>query len=466
MRLWLAAVAVLLAVAPPLHSVRAQQAATPTPVVQMTIDPARVVVGQQAKLQIVVLAPNYMTSPPELPGFQISNAVTRQLQSFNTNEQRDGVSYAGVRFEYAIYPQEPGSYAVSGQKVHVKYAAEPPATREVELALPPVSFEAFIPDAAAGLEPFLAATKLNIAQTIKRSSDQLNAGDAVTRTVTIKAEGTPAMLLPPQQFAAIDGLRLYPAQPVLDDKADGRTDVMTSTRVDSATYMLERPGDYSLPAINFEWWNAGSGKVEQVHLDAIPFKVAGDQAARTMAPIDGSRRSWTWDRLVDLVAEHWLAAVLAVAIAVALAWFGPGMIRRIADRHRRRRNTYRQSEAFAFYRLRRALCARDPRTAYFALLDWLPHLDAVPPDNTLGAFRAVVCDPALDRQLGALENELFAQQRDADRWTPRQLLHGVSAARRSLRSRVGRRKTTPLPQDLNPTAASNAAAYAGRKPAR
>ena len=84
----------------------AQQAPAPEPVLQVTIDPPRVVVGQRTTLRIDVLAPNYMTSPPELPGFQVRNAVTRQLQSVNLSEQRNGASYAGVRFEFAIYPQE------------------------------------------------------------------------------------------------------------------------------------------------------------------------------------------------------------------------------------------------------------------------------------------------------------------------------------------------------------------------
>ena len=119
----------------------------------MTIDPPRVAVGQRTTLRIDVLAPNYMTSPPELPDFQIRNAVTRQLQSVNLSEQRNGMGYAGVRFEFAIYPQEPGSFAISDQKVKVKYAAEPPAVREEVLTLPRVAFAAFIPDAGDGHEP-------------------------------------------------------------------------------------------------------------------------------------------------------------------------------------------------------------------------------------------------------------------------------------------------------------------------
>src|SRR5262249_25249999 len=152
-----------------------------------------------------------------------------------------------VRFEFAIYPLEPGDYAVADQKLTIKYAAEPPATREAVIALPRVEFQAFIPDAAAALHPYLAANALTVEQAVQRSSDPLKTGDAVTRIVTIKAEGAPAMLLPPTSFAAIDGLGVYPAQPSLQDKTDSRTDVLTSTRVDSATYMLEKAGDYVLP---------------------------------------------------------------------------------------------------------------------------------------------------------------------------------------------------------------------------
>ncbi|MDN3273588.1 BatD family protein [Frankia sp. RB7] len=466
MRHWLAAIALLPAVALPSQDGRAQLPVTSEPTVQVTIDPPRVVVGQQATLHIVVLAPNYMTSPPELPDFQLRNAVTRQLQSVNTNEQRDGVFYAGVRFEYAIYPQEPGSYAVSDQKVHVKYAAEPPSTRELDIVLPRVSFEAFIPDAAAELQPFLSATRLNVEQTIRRSSDQLKPGDAVTRIVTIAAQGTPAMLLPPQPFADIDGLKLYPAQPDLADKTEGRTGVATSTRVDSATYMLERPGDYSLPAIDIGWWNVGNGKVERVHLDAVPLKVMADPASRGAAPIDGPDVSWTWNGLVDLVADHWLSVLVVTIVAVALGWFAPGMTRRTADYYRRRREVYLQSEAFAFDRLRRAVRHRDASTAYFALLDWLPHLEATSSRTTISAFKSVACDPALEGQIGAIEHELFATQHGSQRWSPHQLLRHITVARRRLRLRTHRRDSARLPQTLNPVGASKAPAHGGRRPAR
>src|SRR5215468_8449808 len=94
----------------------------PAPILRTTIEPTRVVVGQKAVLRIEVLAPNYMTAPADLPDFQLRNAVTRPLTSINLSERHGDLTYAGVRFEFAVYPQEAGSYAIAGQKITVHYA--------------------------------------------------------------------------------------------------------------------------------------------------------------------------------------------------------------------------------------------------------------------------------------------------------------------------------------------------------
>jgi len=457
------AIFVVVAIAP--CGAWAQQAPTPEPVLSMTIDPKRVVVGQRTTLRIDVLAPNYTTSPPELPGFQVRNAVTRQLQSVNLSEQRNGTSYAGVRFEFAIYPQEPGAFAVADQKVKVKYAAEPPAVREELLSLPRVSFDAFIPDAAADLNPYLAASRLRIEQSVQRSSDRLKVGDSITRIVTIQVDETPAMLLPPVTFPDVDGLAVYPAQPALQDKTEGRTDALTATRTDSATYILQRPGDYALPAIDMRWWNAGEGRVETAHLDAVTIQVAANPAVQPGRASAQTTR-FSWAGIVDLIADHWLVGLLATIVIAGLIRVAPGLARKIAAHRRRRRQAYLQSEAFAFSRFRHALRHSDAKAAYFALIDWLPHVGATTPDHTVKAFKAAAADPALDREIDAIATELFSAQRGAGRWSRRQLLHRVSAARRRLRPRAEHSGKARLPQHLNPVGLSSGTAHSGRKPAR
>lgn len=451
----------------PVHSVRAQQPATPEPTVDISIDPPRVVVGQKALLRVEVLAPNYMTAPPELPDFQVRNAVTRQLQSVNINEQKDDTTFAGVRFEFAIYPQESGSYAIANQEVTVRYAAEPPVVREMTIALPRVTFEAFVPDAAVDLRPFLAANRLTIEQTVQRSSDQLKTGDAVTRTVMIKAEGTPAMLLPPQDFVSIDGLALYPTQPVLQDKTDQRADVLTATRVDSATYMLQRPGDFLLPAIDIKWWNVGAGKVELAHLDAVPLQVAANPIMQGAIVTGTGNARWNWSAVRDGIAEHWLLAVLIGVVLAAITWFAPLAVRSVATAYRQRRSVYLQSEAWSFRRLRRAASAGDARTVYFAMLGWLQRFEPVAPDRTIKAFKVSAADPALDSEIGLIEQRLFASPRDAGKWSSRRFLSRVSTARRNLlRPAASHDASRQLPQQINPMDVPEAPTKIWRKPAR
>ncbi|MBX9841234.1 MAG: BatD family protein, partial [Xanthobacteraceae bacterium] len=323
------------------------QTSPPEPIVRVSLDPPNTVVGQKTTLAVDVLAPNYMTKPPVLPDFQLRNAVTRAGSTINMSEQRDGITYAGVRFEFLIYPQEPGAYAISGQSVAITYAAEPPATREVKLAIPAVGFDAVIPDAAQALDPFVSAAKLTVRQDIQRSSDQLKVGDAVTRTVTIEAEGTPSMLLPPTTFAQLPGAQVYPAQPQLRDSIDRRTDALTASRTDQATYMPQRPGDLTLPELEIGWWNVRDRRIERVRIEPVVLHVADSPLAK--APVASERQALPGMRaVVLLLLDHGPAVLLALVALAALAWALPRAARAMAAGVKRRRDAWRQSEAFAY----------------------------------------------------------------------------------------------------------------------
>jgi hypothetical protein len=69
---------------------------------------------------------------------------------------------------------------------------------------------------------------------------------------------------------------------------------MTSTRVDSITYMLEKPGDYQLPPIDVRWWNGRDGKVEVAYADGVSLEVAVNPVASgaTLARTRDARLGW------------------------------------------------------------------------------------------------------------------------------------------------------------------------------
>src|SRR5262249_38263187 len=188
----------------------AQPTAEPEPIVRATLDPPRVVVGQPVMLRIDVLVPNYMTAPPGFPELQLRNAATRELDTINMSEQHDGTTYAGVRREFAIHRRGPGPSASADQKADATYAAVPRGSRTVTLALPRLAFDAYIPNAAQALDPFIAATSLALRQSVDRTAADLKTGDAVVRTLTLAAKGIPAILLPPLRFAAPAPVTVYP----------------------------------------------------------------------------------------------------------------------------------------------------------------------------------------------------------------------------------------------------------------
>jgi len=262
-------------------------AAAPGPVVRASIaTPRPIIVGQAVRVNVTVLVPNYFMGEPEFPQFNMDNAIVVLPEETpqNSNETIAGQTYAGITVTYRIYPQQPGSFKLPKADVGVKYAADPPKSVEVHVPLPTVEFEAVIPPEAADLDYFLPTTSLKIAQKLDKQPKNLRVGDTVTRTVTISVSKLHAMLIPPTKFEAQVGLAVYPKQPRVDDIKTDRGEFVEGRRIDIATYLIRKDGDYTLPAIQVEWWNLDRGKVERATLPAIRFTAVPNPAANPEIP--------------------------------------------------------------------------------------------------------------------------------------------------------------------------------------
>lgn len=428
---------------------RAQDAAAPEPFLRATLAPERVTVGEMALLTLDVLVPNFFATSPVVPDFQVRNAITRTLDRTNFAEQKDGTTLAGIRYRFGIYPQEIGRYEVGKTTIKVSYADVPPNHRDATLTIPSMSVEASIPDAARTLKPFIASSTLTVTQSVRQSSPDLKIGDSVVRTIVVTAQDTPAMLLPPVNFSVADGLAVYPDQPVLSDQADTRSDALTGTRTDQATYMLQKPGDFVLPAIDIAWWRFGGGAIQHARVDPVALHVADNPALRPASQAKEAR-GWDWRRALDWLLEHWRAALIGVGIAGALAWTARPVFGMCQAWYRRRRSAYLASEARAFALLRRVARGDDDAKTYAALLGWLSHVDELVPPHSVRGLKAAVQDVELDRELALLERRLFTNGAPAD-GAPRVLVQRLAHVRRHLRVKsvegVG---NSVLPASLNP----------------
>ncbi len=245
------------------------------PFARVSIEPTNAIAGQQVTVTVEVLAPNWFTKSPAFTDIEVDNAITLLMgHSFNFSEKVGGMTYAGQKRNYSVYPLKAGTYKIPPIHVTLSYANEPPKSS------PPVTvstrfqqFEATVPEEIANLEYFITTSNFVLEHTVSQNISDLKVGDSFTRSITMNAKEVVSMALPPLNFEQVQGVAIYPDQPVLDDKGGVRGEIKTGRRTESATYVLEKMGDYLLPEINLFWWDVKKEKIQKETVPAIKITV-------------------------------------------------------------------------------------------------------------------------------------------------------------------------------------------------
>ena len=248
--------------------------------------------------------------------------------------------------------------------VAVTYAD--PATNapvEASVAVPAIAFSATVPRRRG--RAWTPSSPPPASPSPPRSTacrEAAKPGDAFTLTLTTRAAGPPALLLPPLagRLPTPAGLRAYPRQPVLTD------DPPAATRTEAVAYVIERPGRYELPAVTLDWWNTAASARETAATAPVTIDVPPPAGWRDPdAPGGGARR-------LPAIA----AAILATAL---LAWLA---LRRRGPRPPSERRLYRA--------LRRAIRSGPDADIRPRLADWRAALPAPAPTAAVeDALRAL-----------------------------------------------------------------------------
>jgi hypothetical protein len=423
--------------------------AAPAPVIRASIaSPRPIIVGQAVRVNVSVLVPNYFTGQPDFPQFNLDDAIvvlpgeTPQ----NSNETIAGQTYAGISVTYLIYPQRTGSFKLPNVEIPVKYAADPPKSVETRVLLPPIKFEAIIPPQAADLDYFLPTTALTLTQRLNKPLNNLKVGDTFTRTITVRASKLRAMLIPPTNFGAPDGIAVYSKQPSVDDIKTDRGEFVEGRRVDSATYLIRKDGTYALPEVRIEWWDLSASKIRTAIAPAIRFEAAANPNASPaiapepdrVTPVPASKPNHS--KLYLYTAEFHGIALVAGLLGWVCFYLGP--------RTRRRWNQMRQlhenTESAYFHRLKSACQEGAPEKAYVLLLDWLNRFR---PGISLTRFLAIVGEPDLNSEVDSLSAALYRNP-GLGQWSGRRMIFLLQ----QVRSREQTEKSHPkLLPPLNPT---------------
>ncbi|SPA24647.1 conserved hypothetical protein; putative exported protein [Cupriavidus taiwanensis] len=420
-----------------------------------------VLAGQQVGIDVTILAPNYFLAAPEFPPLAVPGAVVTlpDARAVNSTETIDGVAYAGIRKTYAFTAEQEGEFRLPAATIRVTYAGDDGAPREGSVTLPLTTIRVgtggtgtATAEATAGRR-LLPVARLSVTQTLDHNPDhgvvRLHAGDALVRTVTTFAPKTQAMMIVPPHAASPRGVRMFRADARLSDQAKGEQAQAApepgGTRIDTLTYVFERPGTYTLPAVTVDWVDPATRRPASSEAPAVKVEVAAARNAGALAPGGPSAGALpgvgglAWRTLL------WGAVALLGAAVLALLWrrLRPRLARLRQRRAERRRARAGGAEARLAATLR-ACRAGDAAAASQALGDWTRAAHGTTP----AAWAEAAGDAALADAVTGLQRHLYGAVPVPSAWDGNPLAQALGRHARPAPPR--RRHAAPALPPLNP----------------
>ncbi len=307
------------------------------------------------------------------------------------------------------------------------------ATRPIRLHGDPITLQVRPRPAGFDGKNWLPARQLTLAETWQPADDRAQAGQPLTRHLSLRAVGLSAAQLPDlsQAMALPPGLKAYPDQPKLSNGDDAGS--VVGQRDQDIAVIADRPGRYRLPALHLRWWDTTANVAREVVLPARTLEIspgAGASVAAAPPPAAAAASSAVAavaapaaapaSAPVGTATERAVARWRALSLGLALAWAATGAAWALTGWRRRKRRVPPAAKPAASVAraappgaaaARKAWiqACRDgaPRRARDAALAWAA---AVGPDRPAGlnALARRLDDPALTPLLRDLDRACLA----------------------------------------------------------
>jgi hypothetical protein len=234
--------------------------------------------------------------------------------------------------------------------------------------------------------------------------------------------------LPELTQTRVDGIKLYPDKPLLQDKKTGAG--ITGIRQQKIALIPTAAGIYTLPEVTLPWWNVVTGKQEKAHIPARTIEVkAGPNINKAIASLPSTTETVTsmtpaTERVETNHFWIWLSLVLATGWAASMSiwWYGRHKAASSNPVEEDDVRTIRQRDAMK--RLTLSCTRNNARDAREALLVWANSLGDCPSFvnlNQLGQYFG----EQLKIQIGELNQSLYGE--NAKGWKGDELLRSCES---------------------------------------
>jgi hypothetical protein len=229
--------------------------------------------------------------------FTVPGTLVRSISKFAFTEtrRRGGDSWAFQSWRFELYSQHAGTLSTPALTtfISVDTGANGVVEGEIKLQVPPLEIE--VPPGTAGLASWVAANKFEVDESWEGVLEAYEVGDAVTRIRRFTINGAPAMAIPASPQIEIDGVQVYHAPALVDDKAVGGS--LEGVREERVVFTVKAGGTHTIPGHRIHWFNMKTKTVEQIDLPGRSLDVSGTatpDAATVSEPRDDTGNSLVW----------------------------------------------------------------------------------------------------------------------------------------------------------------------------
>ena len=245
------------------------------------------------------------------------------------------------------------------------------------------------------------------------------AGEPITRSIILKADGLTSAQLPEINQPVIKGLKQYPDKPESQEKKT--TTGLTSIRKQKIALIPTQAGSYTLPAVNIEWWNTKTKKLETAYLaqrsfTVLPAPLNGNiPITSTKQPVDTSIKASASALPLAEKAQlnntssvwFWLSMLLLILwLATIVLWL------RYNSKTKQKKDkpsNLSNNIAASLSSIKVACKNNNAQETKNALLNWAKHIFKEPQPNNLNDIAKQVDGP-LKQSITSLNTHLYSPQ--------------------------------------------------------
>ena len=201
----------------------------------------------------------------------------------------------------------------------------------VRLQPEPIEINVKAIPAANGGYWWLPASEVTLSSEWDDKTQEFYVGEAISRSIYIKAGGVVDAQLPDIKFAEIDGVKQYPDKPItMSSQENGN---IISVKKFSNVYIPERSGNITLPGVSIDWFNVHTGQLEKAILppqtiNVLPAKNGNSdetltQQSELSAPQNIANQETTELPVASKVQRYvpvWIWTILAFIIGLLSSW--------------------------------------------------------------------------------------------------------------------------------------------------